>query len=80
MVTSAFAVTDQRAAVTARIADSQQLAPADLAESPHHLIGSLDEIAAALEERRERWDISYWVVPGSSVDDAAPLVARLAGA
>lgn len=79
MVTSALAVTERRADVLARVAGPMQLAPDDVAASPHHLIGSVDEIAEALEQRRARWDVSYWVVPAASVDDAAPLVARLAG-
>ena len=48
-------------------------------ESPYVLLGTLDEMAAALEARRERWGISYIVFNADSVDAAAPLVERLAG-
>jgi hypothetical protein len=33
----------------------------------------------ALTARRERWDISYYVVQEPYMDDFAPVVARLAG-
>ncbi len=56
-----------------------QTAP-DVLASPHVLLGSVDRICDALEARRSRWDVSYWVVPDSAVDAAAPVVARLAGA
>jgi probable F420-dependent oxidoreductase len=48
-------------------------------ESPYVLLGTLDEMAATLEARRERWGISYIVFNADSVDAAAPLVERLAG-
>jgi probable F420-dependent oxidoreductase len=79
MVTSAFSVTDRRDEVLQQIAGSMQLAPDDIAASPHHLIGSVDEICDALEERRARWDVSYWVIPAPFLDAAAPVVERLAG-
>jgi len=47
-------------------------------ESPYVLLGTLDEMAATLEARRERWGISYIVFNADSVDAAAPLVERLA--
>ncbi len=79
MVASAFTVTDDRERVLANVSSSMGLAPADVAASPHHLIGSIDQLAASLEERRDRWDVSYWVIPVAQAEAAAPLVARLAG-
>ena len=32
-----------------------------------------------LERRRERWQMSYVVVPDDAIDACAPVVARLAG-
>ena len=40
--------------------------------SPYLLVGTL-------EERRQRWGLSYYVFNDTSLDDVAPLVARLAG-
>jgi probable F420-dependent oxidoreductase len=48
-------------------------------ESPYVLLGTLDEMAKAIEARRDRWGISYVVFNADSVDAAAPLVERLAG-
>jgi probable F420-dependent oxidoreductase len=48
-------------------------------ESPYVLLGTLDEMAKAVEARRDRWGISYVVFNADSVDAAAPLVERLAG-
>jgi hypothetical protein len=33
----------------------------------------------ALERRRDRWQISYHVIPAESLELFAPIVARLAG-
>jgi probable F420-dependent oxidoreductase len=47
--------------------------------SPHVLLGTVDRICERLEERRSRWDVSYWVVPASALDAFAPVVERMAG-
>jgi probable F420-dependent oxidoreductase, MSMEG_2516 family len=78
-------VTDDREGTAAAIASSLPPdAAADLTAegvlaSPHVLIGSVDQIAATLHERRDRWDLSYYVFNDDSIDTVAPLVERLAG-
>lgn len=47
--------------------------------SPLVLVGTIDEMADRLEHRRERWGYSYFVVQQPSIDEIAPLVARLSG-
>ena len=47
--------------------------------APVTLVGTEAEIVELLEERRERWQMSYVVVPAESLDAFAPVVARLAG-
>ena len=72
-------VTDDVAAFGERLAPRFG-APADeVLASPLVLVGSLDEMAERLEERRERWGYSYFVVQQPSIDEIAPLVARLTG-
>ena len=39
----------------------------------------MDQIVEDLTARRERWDISYYLVHEPYLDDFAPVVARLAG-
>lgn len=46
---------------------------------PSVFIGSLDVVAEQMHARRERYGVSYYVVPLSSLQVVAPLVARLAG-
>jgi probable F420-dependent oxidoreductase len=53
--------------------------PADVLAMPSVFIGSLDDIAEQMEERRARYGFSYYVVSDRQLDRAAPLVARLAG-
>jgi probable F420-dependent oxidoreductase len=52
----------------------------DLLEMPSFLIGTYDEIADVLRERRERYGFSYYVFSDAQLNDATPLVERLAGA
>jgi probable F420-dependent oxidoreductase len=79
-------VTDDREGTAAAIASSLPPDPeADLSaeavlSSPHVLIGSVDEICATLRDRRERWDLSYYVFNDDSIDAVAPVVERLTGA
>ncbi len=78
-------VTDDREGTASAIASS--LPPDPEAElnahgvlaSPHVLIGSVDQIAETLRERRDRWDLSYYVFNDDSVDAVAPIVEQLAG-
>lgn len=82
------AVTDDREQAAAQFLDLFQrqfgLAPGalnteQLLTSPTFLIGSIDEIVATLQERRERYGFSYIVIWDNNLDAFAPVVARLAG-
>lgn len=53
--------------------------PDAVLSSPYVLLGTLDEIAATLVERRDRWQLSYYVCNDDSVDTFAPIVERLRG-
>jgi probable F420-dependent oxidoreductase len=55
------------------------LSGADLADSPHVLVGEVGAVVDALEARRERWGISSVGVSAEAVDELAPVVAALAG-
>lgn len=78
------ATTDDRAGFAAAVASGldtgdQPFGVDDVLASPHLLVGTLEEQVTTLEERRERWGLSYYVFNDASLDDVAPLVARLAG-
>ena len=51
----------------------------DMLEVPHALIGTIDEVCERLEERRDRWGLSYTVVQSGALDGLAPVVERLSG-
>lgn len=51
----------------------------ELMASPHVLVGSVDHIVDTLQERRERYGISYICVLAPLLESFAPVVARLAG-
>jgi probable F420-dependent oxidoreductase len=52
---------------------------ADVLAMPSVFIGSVDEIADRMEERRDLYGFSYFVASDRVLDRAAALVARLAG-
>ena len=72
-------VTDDATQVLKGIADAFGVTVADARVAPPCLVGSVDDISASLEERRERWQMSYHVIDDNSIDTFAPIVARLAG-
>ena len=72
-------LTDDRADLLDKLAPAFGISPEELAEFPHALVGTVDEICEALEERRSRWDASYIVIQHDAMEAMAPVVARLAG-
>ena len=65
--------------VAAELAGEYGMTPEQLLASQDFLIGSVDEIVARLEERRERFGVSYLEVDERDAAGFAPVVARLAG-
>jgi probable F420-dependent oxidoreductase len=55
----------------------QRLAPEDVWAMPSVLIGTPQEMAETVQERRQRHSISYWITSDSVVDDAAAVIAAL---
>ena len=66
-------------ALAGRIATALGVTPEEARRSPHALCGTVDEIAADLEERRETLGISNIGISASSLDDLSPVIDRLAG-
>lgn len=72
-------VTDDATSLAARLS-ARFGAPADeVLRSPFILVGSPAEMIDRLEERRQRWGYSYFVVQQDQLDDFAPVVASLTG-
>jgi alkanesulfonate monooxygenase SsuD/methylene tetrahydromethanopterin reductase-like flavin-dependent oxidoreductase (luciferase family) len=72
-------ITDDRASVATVMAAGFGAEPKDVLAMPHFLIGTVDEVVDDLKERRERYGISYVIVPGEADEAFAPVVERLAG-
>ncbi|MBK5223125.1 MAG: TIGR03621 family F420-dependent LLM class oxidoreductase [Acidimicrobiia bacterium] len=73
-------VTDDRDAVAEAVGPTLGLSPAAALATPHALVGTVDQIADQLIERRERWGISYIGLSASALDEMAAVIDRLAGA
>jgi probable F420-dependent oxidoreductase len=71
-------VTDDQDKMAERIAPAYGMSPAEVLDSPHVLVGSIDQIVATIEARRERYGFSYTVFSGDVYEQMAPVVARLA--
>lgn len=72
-------VTDDAKGILEGIANAFGVSVDDARVAPPCLVGSEDEIVASLEERRERWQMSYHVIEDGAIDTFAPIVERLAG-
>ncbi|MGC1211162.1 MAG: LLM class flavin-dependent oxidoreductase [Micromonospora sp.] len=72
------AVTDNAEEVAAPIAAETGLSVAELLATPFVLIGTADEIVAAVAGHRRRWGITRFVVRKDAVDQLGPLLPRLA--
>lgn len=78
MVAFPIVITPDRGSAARRMAAPTGMEPDMLLQSPHAWIGTVEQICEQLVERRQRWGISFWVVPGDDPDATAPIVARLA--
>lgn len=74
-----YSVTDDRNGVAAAFASSLDSEPREILDSPHFLIGTVDQMIEDLKARRERFGISYIVVPDAALESLAPVVERLTG-
>lgn len=72
-------VTDDRAAVAEAMAPALGLSPEAALQTPHALVGSVEEICDQLVDRRERWGITYIGIGADQLDDVQPVIERLAG-
>ena len=72
-------LTDDREGTAAMMAPLFGLPPEELATYPHACIGNVDQIIESLQARRERWDASYIVFQGDTMEAMAPVVAKLSG-
>ena len=74
-----FTVVTDDASTVEKMAAMFELSAAEFADHPHALIGPAAAICDQLEERRERYGISYVTFGATAMEAAAPIVERLAG-
>lgn len=72
-------VTDDRDTVAGALAGGLRSEPREILQTPHFLIGTVEQIVEDLQARRERFGISYVVVPDEAAVSLAPVVERLTG-
>lgn len=72
-------IVDDRHGFAADLAPAFGITVEQALGSPHALFGTVDECIAALEERRERWGISYVTIPAEAAVEFAPVVEHLTG-
>jgi probable F420-dependent oxidoreductase len=79
-VTIFFAsITEDRRSLAAAVGRGFGADADDVLDTPHFLIGTVDEILDSLVQRRERYGISYVILPGDVAEAFAPVVERLSG-
>ncbi len=79
-------ITDDRVSLAESIAGGlepgegvEAAGPEAVLSSPYVLLGTVDEIVETLEERRDRWQLSYYVCNDDSVETMTPVIERLNG-
>ena len=72
-------VTDDKESAVNGTAEMFGFTTDQIEQTPMLLIGSSEEIADSLRERRERWGISYIIVQDTAIDTLTPVVAELTG-
>ncbi len=72
-------ITDDAHALAAAAAPAFGITAEQALNSPHALVGTVDECVDRIEGWRERWGVSYISLMGSSAEEMAPVVERLAG-
>ena len=72
-------ISDDRETLASAVGAGFEAGPDEVLEIPHFLIGTVDQLVEEIQKRRERYGISYTIVPGSVAEEFAPVVARLAG-
>jgi probable F420-dependent oxidoreductase len=72
-------ITDDREGLAEVMGPALGLSAESALASPHALAGTVDQVVEQLQERRERWGISYVGLSAASLDEMAPVIVRLAG-
>jgi probable F420-dependent oxidoreductase len=75
-------ITDDRLAAANQVVRAHRWAdtdPGEVCDMPAFAIGTVDEIVATLQQRRDQFGFSYLIVGDSEMASLTPIVTRLAG-
>ena len=72
-------ITDDRHKVAAEMAPLLGISAEEALESPHALVGTIEECIEDLQRWRDRWGISFVSINGTEMEAFAPIVEALAG-
>ena len=72
-------VTNDRRAAAGPVAERFGIGEDVALDSPYFLLGSEEQIAEQLQQNRERFGISYLIIPARAVDAMTPIVKRMSG-
>jgi len=72
-------VTDSRAEGDRALAARYAFPLEEARRVPYAWVGSVDSICEGLERHRERWGVSYWVVPEHAMEAMGAVVGRMTG-
>lgn len=73
------AIVPNRREFAEQMAPAFGITPDEALDTPLSLLGTVDEICDLLEQRREEYGFSYWVLHDAEIDTFAPVVARMTG-
>jgi hypothetical protein len=76
---AARALLAEWASTPERLANVERLTEQDVLDSPHVVLGSVEQIVEQLEAARERWGFTYLEVSSSDAEAIAPVLHRLSG-
>lgn len=79
VIVSDVHMTNDRHGTAEKVARQHGTSPEEVLGSPQVLIGTVEEMAEQLRERRDRYGFSYIVVTEFNMEALAPVVAILAG-
>lgn len=71
------AIDADRDAFAAAVAPALGLTPAEALDSPHALLGTVEQCIETVQMWVERWGITYVGISGDTIEQMAPVVARL---
>jgi hypothetical protein len=72
-------VTDDQKGMAERVSGGFGMSVDEVLQTPHAIIGSVDQVVDMLQERREKFGFSYVVFSGDGFEALAPVVKKLAG-